>query len=77
MPFPITWFGLEEDRFPERVYSKPIDRCVICCKPFQKNRRIESPVKISFPPERKSGNRIRSLLLLQADLWNLAHSFSS
>jgi hypothetical protein len=34
-------------------------------------------VKISFPPERKSGNRIRSLLLLQADLWNLAHSFSS
>jgi hypothetical protein len=29
MPFPITWFGLEEDRFPERVYSMPIDRCVI------------------------------------------------
>ena len=29
MPFPITWFGLEEDRFPARVYTMPIDRCVI------------------------------------------------
>jgi hypothetical protein len=29
MPFPITWFGLEEDRFPARVYAMPIDRCVI------------------------------------------------
>jgi hypothetical protein len=39
MLFPITWFGLEEDRFPARAYTMPINRCVItlCAANLGKN----------------------------------------
>jgi hypothetical protein len=26
MQFPTTWFGLEEDRFPARVYTMPVSQ---------------------------------------------------